>query len=337
MARPTGVPLVLGLDVGGANLKAAHSGTGHARSVPYALWREPAGLADALRSMIRQMPAADTLAVTMTGELCDCFATKREGVAAILDAVNAAAGALPILVWQTDGRFVSPAEARAAPLRTAAANWLATATFAARHVSPRDPAMLCDIGSTTTDLVPLLDGKPVPRGRTDSERLAASELVYTGVRRTPVCALLGGGGAAEQFATTHDVALLLGDVSEDPTDCDTADGRPATRLAAHARLARMVCADTDTLSLDDTAALARTIREIQLTLLRRAWDRVTGGLSRAPRAVFLAGSGEFLGRQLLAALDDPPRILSMADQVGPARSGAAAALAVACLAADSLR
>src|SRR5581483_10934353 len=42
---------VLGLDIGGANLKAAHS-TGQAASVPFALWRDPERLADQLHLLI---------------------------------------------------------------------------------------------------------------------------------------------------------------------------------------------------------------------------------------------------------------------------------------------
>ena len=38
---------VLGLDIGGANLKAAHS-AGLARLMPFELWKYPAGLASAL-------------------------------------------------------------------------------------------------------------------------------------------------------------------------------------------------------------------------------------------------------------------------------------------------
>ena len=78
---------VLGLDVGGANLKAAHT-DGAALSRPFALWKDPGGLAGALRGLIAEMAAADLLAVTMTGELCDCFESKRQGVLAILDAVE---------------------------------------------------------------------------------------------------------------------------------------------------------------------------------------------------------------------------------------------------------
>src|SRR5205807_547928 len=120
-----------------------------------------------------------------------------------LDAVEAVAAGMPVRVWQTTGRFTDVATARKTALQTASANWLALATFAGRY-APSGPALLIDIGSTTTDVVPLLDGRPVPRGRTDSERLEAEELVYTGVRRTPLCALRGDV-VAELFATTLDV------------------------------------------------------------------------------------------------------------------------------------
>ncbi|HZU35347.1 MAG TPA: hydantoinase/oxoprolinase family protein, partial [Gemmataceae bacterium] len=180
---------VLGLDIGGANLKGAHS-TGPARSQLFELWKNPAGLADALRDFVASFPPADRLAVTMTGELCDCFETKRQGVATILDAVTAVAGERRVSIWCTDGRFRDLAAARNEPLKVAAANWLALATFAGRYASS-GTALVIDIGSTTTDIVPLVQGRPVPRGRTDPERLRTNELVYTGVRRTPLCALLG--------------------------------------------------------------------------------------------------------------------------------------------------
>ena len=57
--------LVLGLDVGGANLKAAHT-NGSARSRPFPLWKAPAALPDALRDLLRDWPPYDALALTMT-------------------------------------------------------------------------------------------------------------------------------------------------------------------------------------------------------------------------------------------------------------------------------
>src|SRR5438046_1175169 len=70
---------VLGLDIGGANLKAVHA-DGSARTVRFPLWKQPADLPAALSALLASMPHSTRLAVTMTGELCDCFATKREGV-----------------------------------------------------------------------------------------------------------------------------------------------------------------------------------------------------------------------------------------------------------------
>src|SRR5262245_15374302 len=67
----------LGLDIGGANLKAAHT-SGAATSRPFALWKQPRDLAAALRELVADLPPAGRVAVTMTGELCDCFATKRD-------------------------------------------------------------------------------------------------------------------------------------------------------------------------------------------------------------------------------------------------------------------
>src|SRR5260370_8243411 len=129
---------VIGLDIGGAKLKAAHVG-GMARLQPFELWKHPSGLSDSLRKLLAALPSADLLAVTMTGELCDCFETKRQGVLSILDAVAQAAGTTPIQVWRNDGQFVTLSSAQLDPLPLAAANWLPLPTFVARY-PPRAPA-----------------------------------------------------------------------------------------------------------------------------------------------------------------------------------------------------
>ncbi len=328
---------VLGLDIGGANLKAAHS-AGLARSRPFALWKSPAALPDALRDLLRDWPPYDLLAVTMTGELCDCFATKREGVRAILDAVSAVASAAPVRVWQTNGRLADLATARADPLPAAAANWLALATFAGRF-APRGPALLIDVGSTTTDIVPLLDGRPVPRGHTDTERLRRGELIYTGVVRTPLCAVLGSFGAAEFFATTRDAYLMLGRLPEDAGDCDTADGRPATRACAEARVARMICADLETSTADERRSVAERVVQCQVREVGCSIEAVARTLPRLPETVICSGAGEFLAEMALAEPKrlSPCRVVSLSRQLGPEVSKAACAYALAVLAAEAGR
>jgi probable H4MPT-linked C1 transfer pathway protein len=325
---------ILGLDIGGANLKAAHT-TGVALSRPFALWKHPERLAAELRSIRAAMPLHHRLAVTMTGELCDCFPCKRDGVLAILQSVEQAADDVAVDVWTNRGVFVTAAEARNDPLPAAAANWLALARLASRYTE-REPALLLDTGSTTTDIIYLVNATPWPRALTDRERLAGGELVYTGVRRTPVCAVLGMGVAAEHFATMLDVYLWLGLWPEDPQDTDTADGRPATRQCAHARLARLLCGDAEEVPEKDIDALVQRASTTQVDFVRAAVDRVLTGRPE-PRSVVFAGSGEIVGRIAWAThpvlLTQP--FTSLTDRLGRPLSEAACAYAVAVLAAES--
>lgn len=331
----------LGLDIGGANLKAAGGGA-FALSRPFPLWRRPAELADALRAMLHEAPPVAGLAVTMTGELADCFATKAEGVAAILSAVRQASPDAPIRVYRTDGSWTSPESAILEPLAVAASNWHALARFAGR-LAPQRAAMLIDIGSTTSDVIPLVHGLPTARGRTDPERLVAGELVYTGVERSPIAAVAGRVPwkgwlcplAQELFATTRDVYLLLGDLPERPDDTATADGRPATCEAAHDRLARSICADRTMVDREGAEAIARAVAEAQLEQLAEAVDRVMSSLPETPGTVVLSGHGEFLARRVLERLGHSARVISLAEQLGPAVSRAATAHAVAVLAGEA--
>ncbi|MFO0851065.1 MAG: hydantoinase/oxoprolinase family protein [Gemmataceae bacterium] len=339
-------PTILGLDIGGANLKAATADK-RAVSVPFPLWKNKDALPAALAELAAKFPDVDQFAVTMTGELCDCYQTKREGVAHILRSVRAAAHCHPVRVWGTDSRFHTVDEAVANHLTVAAANWHALATFAGGYV-PGGPALLIDIGSTTSDIIPLVDGVPEPRGTTDPTRLESGELVYTGTRRTPLYALVGENErrrlAPELFATSLDVYLLLGLVADNPADGDTADGRPATRDCAHARLSRMFCGDPESVPRAQTERLAAQCLETQLesldwavrqvlTRLRAAasWD----GGPRLPVSYLVSGSGEFLARRLVDRLPhSPDHVLSLGDRLGPELSACAPAYAVAVLASE---
>ena len=326
----------LGLDIGGANLKAADEHD-RAASVPFPLWRNPAGLAAALHELAGRFEPCGRLAVTMTGELCDCFEAKAEGVAHILDAVEEVANGRPVWVWQTAGEFVDPETAREFWPLTAAANWHATATFVGR-CAPAGHALLIDIGSTTTDLIPLQDGVPVPKGRTDLERLHTNELVYRGVGRTPVefAGVASAGGSPivlppERFATLRDVYLALGRIPEAPDDRDTADGRPATRPHALGRLARAVCCDRTELTDRQIEDLAE---ELHARLCFEIGDAALDAAS-VPAAVIYAGSGAFLADEIhqTATLEAAEKIV-IGDLFSPEVSACLPAHAAARLCAE---
>jgi probable H4MPT-linked C1 transfer pathway protein len=337
-------PAILGWDIGGVNTKVSRLGANRQTpertlSVPFELQSDLAGLAPLLRAAADRLDSDgfDHHAVTMTAELSQAFRTKREGVGFVLSALEAVFPGDRIHVYTAAGEFVTPREARARPVEVAASNWAATAHWVA-HLVP--DCILIDIGTTTTDLIPIRNGAVAAVGGTDPERLRAGELVYSGVLRTPVEAFarrvpFGGGTAglsAEGFALSGDVYLWLGKLREEDYTCPTPDRRPATRQYAGERLARVICADRD--MLDDAAIdeIAAALAEAQLLPISAA---LRGLQSRHPGldTAVVTGLGEFLGTEAAEAED--LLVIRLGERVQGAGQ-TAAATAVAWLLSASL-
>jgi probable H4MPT-linked C1 transfer pathway protein len=307
---PATAAATLAVDIGGANTKAARLEGGSLRTVsrPFEVWRDRDALAAVLREVAGEVAAqpADAVAITMTAELSDAFRTKREGVGFVLDAAQAALGDGALSVLTTAGELVSVQAARARPWDVAAANWVATALAVAEvH---RD-ALLIDVGSTTADVVPIVDGRVAASARDDLGRLLAGELVYTGVLRTNLAAIaprvpVRGGWcpvSSEYFAISADVHVVLGHLAPEAYDCPTPDGRPTTAAFARERIARLVCSDVEQLDAAQIDAIAAYLHGEQLRALEEAARRVQRTL--APDApVVLVGAGAFLGREVAARL-----------------------------------
>jgi (4-(4-[2-(gamma-L-glutamylamino)ethyl]phenoxymethyl)furan-2-yl)methanamine synthase len=326
----------LAIDIGGANLKLA-DGQGYAASYTFSMWKDSRQLAQELRTLIAEAPESDHLAITMTGELADCFETRTDGVKFILQAVKDAADARHTRVYLTNGTLVTPQVAITKPLLVAAANWHALARFSGRFAK-RGAALLIDIGSTTCDTIPLVDGQPQAAGTTDLDRLLSGELVYTGVERSPVCAIVQSVPyhgrqcpvAQELFATSRDVYLLLGDLREDPTNLHTADNRPATKAAARVRLGRMIGADGEQFQQRDALEISQFVAAAQVELIASGLRQVLARLPQPPTTAILSGQGEFLAKRVFDHLKIAPAIVSLSDQLGltASRCGPAHALAV---------
>lgn len=336
---------VLGWDIGGANLKAS-DGESRSIEIAFPLWQRPGDLADAVRQIATQFTPADQWVVTMTGELADCFTTKAEGVRHIVSAMQAVAAGTPVSIWTTVGEFVSPHDACDTPILAAAANWHALATWCGRSAQERT-ALLIDIGSTTTDIIPLVNGFPDPEGRTDAERLLSGELVYTGVRRTPLNTLANTvlfrsrqcPMAAETFATTLDIYLLRDEIPEAPDQLETANGRPATKEAAIDRIARMFCCDRDECTPDEACRIANELAMAQRLRIAAAMSRVARRFETPPKTLILSGSGEFLAkaatRQAGKSIETAAQI-SISDLLGREHPSAACAFALARLGRERL-
>lgn len=334
----------MGLDIGGANIKVCLSET-DAFSVEFPLWQQPQRLGAELEVIFRRVPEDFGVAVTMTGELADCFSTRSEGVEFIVSEVVSQAAARQTLFYTADGQWVDSETALDNWIGVAASNWHAIASYCSRFLDQGN-GFLFDIGSTTADIIPIRNGHPAAAGKTDYSRLVSGELCYAGVHRTPLCSVLSGlqiegnsiGIAREVFATMLDAFIVLGEIGEAEQDCRTADGRPASFECATQRLSRMVCNDAALLSHESLVGLASQASDALTTVISSSLTRVAAANSDLPLEFICCGQGAWFAKKVVESVFESAdvNIVELAELRGSGVSCAAAAYSVSRLASESV-
>ncbi len=304
---------VLGLDIGGANTKAAFLKTQDATmqelrtSMKYfPLWKSGK---DQLPKILEKLKkgvvdsALDGVGVTITAELSDAYWTKKEGIDHVLDSITEVFGDAPTFVLDVEANLLPVKDARREPLKVASANWAATGWMISQLIKN---CVVVDVGSTTTSIIPVINGKIAAEGRTDLEKLQNGELVYSGALRTNVAAIVDGipvrGRVArvssELFAQSGDVHLILGSIREEEYTAETCDGRGKTRREAMARLARVVCADTEMLTEQEIVDMAKFVYYKQVEQISGGLKQVYERIKPSLQEKMVAVTG--LGRNFLA-------------------------------------
>jgi len=313
--------MILGLDVGGANTKAASSDGKFTKIEYLPLWKE-APLAPLLRQLSREAEP-EALAVVMTGELADCFSDKLSGILSIKRAVEESFSC-PVKFWGVDGFGWTDLG------DLAAANWSASAWLVSEEIGD---SIFVDMGSTTTDLIPIKNG---PRAaKTDFKRLTRGELIYSGLLRTNLAALLQEVEvdgqrvplSSELFAIAADAHLVLGRIAEGEYSVEPPDGGGRDRISAERRLARTVCADPEEIGSEAVLEIALQVRSRQASLLTDGIERLAE--DHALDLVVAAGIGEELVEEAARALN--LECVRLSDRYGPRVSDVFPAYAVARL------
>lgn len=338
---------IIGWDIGGAHVKAARAENGRLVAVTQRACAPHLGLAHLeapIRETLAELGPAARHRVTMTAELSDAFEDRTRGVVSVAAIAAREIGADDILFYAGARGFVARTDVAGAAEAIASANWRASAELVAQH---RRDALFIDLGSTTTDLVPIREGRVSARGATDAERLACGELAYAGFSRGAPQAyarLAPVGGqwtplVNEAFASMADVRRALGDLCEGESAADlspTADGRPKTIAASRARLARLVGRDGSQLSNHEAHALAAYFARAQMRLIE---DQIALLASRGavpPDAPFIgAGVGRILVRRLATsqgrAYRDFAECVAAPEELRAAAANCAPATALALL------
>ena len=273
---------IAGFDIGGANTDVAvvdfdESGNiiGVETDFIYLpMWMKNDELSETLIELVKTyVNELDGVGVSMTAELVDAYKTKKEGVIDI-SKKSFESFKVPVGFVGQDG-IMELSEVFDDPMMVAAANWIATAPLAAKI---EQNCILIDIGSTTTDIIPIKNGVECAVGRSDMERLSTGELVYSGTLRTNVAALtdkipLDGAVlriASELFAVTADIQMILGNITEEDYSCDTMDGSGKSVNECMGRVSRVVCGDMDVLNPTEIETIAEYIYRIQVSKISEA-------------------------------------------------------------------
>ncbi|HXG77739.1 MAG TPA: hydantoinase/oxoprolinase family protein [Methyloceanibacter sp.] len=304
---------VIGWDLGGANLKLACIEGGEVRDaaqVPCPIRQDCSKFDLALAHAFSLCPPGAVHAVTMTGELSDVFSDRVEGVAYLVEMMRNATNGEALFYAGRLG-FLDCIRATESAHDVASANWHASAAFVAQSMSE---ALFIDVGTTTTDLIPLKGGEVAARGFTDGERLTERELIYSGAVRTPAMAMARSvpfrgrmqGVAAERFATMADVWRLLGELPANADPYPTPDLKGKTTQESAVRLARMLgrdLADAGLLAVTDAARYfaACQIAEIEAAAHHLCTREDLG--AEAP--VVGAGCGRFIAKHVANRLGRP--------------------------------
>ena len=269
--------MILGIDIGGANTKITElEGDSYKiHHIYFPMWKKK----DELVELLKNYSDADYVALVMTAELADCYKTKKEGVEDILNKAEKAFDC-PIYVFDVNGNFLGLEDAKKNYLNVSASNWVATAKFVSEFI--KESCILVDMGSTTTDIIPIKD-KEVLAEKTDLDRLMNNQLVYVGTLRTPVSFLANKiefrgkltNLSSEYFAITADISLILNKISEEDYTCDTPDGAGKDFESCLTRLARVLCADRELVRDDELIDFAKKLYNNLLNLIRENVDAVS--------------------------------------------------------------
>ena len=346
---------VLGLDIGGANTKAAFLKTqdGTVKELRTAMeyfpiWKKgkeqlPKVL-EKLKKRLVDSTALDGVGLTMTAELSDAYWSKKEGAHHVLDCVNQVFDDVPTFVLDVEAKLLPVKDARREPLKVASANWAATGWMISQLI---ENCIVVDVGSTTTSIIPVINGKIAAEGRTDLEKLQNGELVYSGSLRTNVATIVNdipiqgmtARVSSELFAQSGDVHLLLDNIKEEDYTAETCDGRGKTRREAMARLARVVCADIDMLTEQEIRDMAKFVYDKQVEQitggLKQVYERIKPLLQEKIRVVVTGLGRNFLARKA-AEKAGFSEVMDMSELVGAEAAVMSPSVGVALMLASNL-
>ena len=290
---------IIGWDIGGAHIKAAKidfkKKTSKTKQLYSPIWKNVNYLKKSIKLIKKKLGKTNYHAITMTAELSDIFPDRKNGVKHIINLSSKILGEKNIFFYSKKN-FLKKKLAIKKPFELNSMNWHATASFISNFFPN---CILVDIGSTTSDIIPIKNKEIISKDVSDYQRLKSNELIYLGVLRTPIQAVERKKNLInENFANLSDVYRVLNKIPSTFDLLPTLDSKTKNKHDSARRIARIFGKDYKKNHFLKWKKIAYQIEGEHLKILKSVIKKIEkkNFLKKVP--IIGAGIGEFLVKKI---------------------------------------
>ena len=290
---------IIGWDIGGAHIKAVkidlQKKTSKTEQIYSPIWKNINNLKKSIKLIKNKLGKTNYHAITMTAELSDIFSDRVNGVKYIVKLSSKILGEKNIFFYSKKN-FLKKKLAIKKTFELNSMNWHATASF----ISNSFPnCILIDIGSTTTDIIPIKNKRIISKSVNDYQRLKSNELIYLGVLRTPIQAIKKKQNLInENFANLSDVYRILNKIPSSIDLFPTLDNKTKNKHDSARRIARIFGQDYEKKHFLKWKKTAHKIEREHLKILNMTIKKIEKKKKLNKVPIIGAGIGEFLVKKV---------------------------------------
>ncbi len=291
---------IIGWDIGGAHIKAIKidfkKKNVKKEQIYSPVWKNISYLKKSIKLLKKKLGKSDFHAVTMTAELSDIFFNRYVGTKYIINLTSKLFSKNNVYFYNYKKNFLKKKNAIKETSSINSMNWHASANLLSKYISN---CLLIDIGSTTTDIIPIKNGKIVSKGSNDSKRLKNKELLYLGALRTPITALEKHKNIIyEDFSNVADIYRILGKIPKKLDKIPTQDNKKKDKHSSARRLARVYGQDYRKKDFKKWKKISSLLEKKQKKILKENINKIKRIFFKKKVKIVGAGIGKFLIKNL---------------------------------------
>ncbi|PPR37367.1 MAG: hypothetical protein CFH26_00776 [Alphaproteobacteria bacterium MarineAlpha6_Bin4] len=285
---------IIGWDIGGAHVKAIiidfKKKKLKSSQIYCPIWKNLNNLKKAIKLTKKKLGKCDYHSVTMTAELSDAFINRKRGSKYIIKLTSKILNTKKTFFYNKNKFIKKNIALKKTNINSL--NWHAIGNFISNFYPN---SILVDIGSTTTDIIPIKNKKIISKGSSDYKRLNYNELLYIGVIRSPIHAVEKKKKIIyENFANLSDVYRILNKIPKKNDLAPTLDNKDKNKHSNARRIARVYGKDYKKKDFERWKKVASKIEKKQINILKKNISKIKKENFKNDVPIIGAGVGKFL-------------------------------------------